>query len=232
MLIRQFFDHESYTYSYLIADTNEKVAAIIDPVLEKTALYQQTLLELGLHLVAVLDTHTHADHISANGKLRTLTGCKTYLGFESGSGCIDHGFLDGEIIKVGTVDITAISTPGHTDDSYSFHIQDKQQDYLFTGDTLLIRGSGRTDFQQGDAITQYSSIVDKLLVFPAQTIVYPGHDYQGRTQSTIGEEIQHNPRLQVKNAKEYAEIMNNLNLPEPKLMDIAVPANQACGNVR
>jgi glyoxylase-like metal-dependent hydrolase (beta-lactamase superfamily II) len=232
MLLRQYFDHESFTYTYLIADKQQKVAALIDPVSGKTSWYMELLAEMSLSLVAVLDTHTHADHISANGALRKLTNCKTYLGFEAASDCVDHGLLDGETILIGALSITAIKTPGHTDDSYSFHLHHEQQDYLFTGDTLLIRGSGRTDFQNGDAIAQYHSIKQKLLSYPDNTIIYPGHDYHGRMLSTVFEERHYNPRLQVNNAEQYADIMTELNLPSPKMMDVAVPANKACGQVK
>jgi glyoxylase-like metal-dependent hydrolase (beta-lactamase superfamily II) len=243
MLIRQFIDHTSFTYTYLIVDEATKQAALIDPVLENAALYVQTINELGATLNSTFDTHTHADHITASGELRALTGCKTYLGFESNSTCIDHKLVDGEIIQLGNIAIKAIYTPGHTDDSYSFYVENTKNvigegvnlegknGYIFTGDTLLIKGSGRTDFQQGDALLQYNSLFKKILTYSDETIVYPGHDYQGRTQSTIGEEKRFNPRLQINNAEEYAEIMDNLNLPEPKLMDIALPANISCGKV-
>lgn len=231
MFLRQYFDHESYTYTYLIADAQQQVAVLIDPVKDKAQWYIQLLNELNFTLIGVLDSHTHADHISASGQLRELTSCKTYLGFEALSDCVDDSFSDGDVIWVGDIAINTIHTPGHTSDSYCFHVHDQQQDYLFTGDTLLIRGSGRTDFQQGNAIAQYHSIFDKLFAFPDNTIVYPAHDYQGRMLSTLAEEKQFNPRLQVTSADEYAAIMGALNLPSPKLMDVAVPANQACGKV-
>ena len=231
MILRQLFDHESYTYTYLIADTATAKAALIDPVDTKTDDYIKLLAELNLTLVAVLDTHTHADHISAMGALRDKTGCITMLGAQSHSACVSQTFTDGQLIAVGELNVQAIHTPGHTDDSYSFALTHAGQTYLFTGDTLLIRGSGRTDFQQGDAHQQYHSIFAKLLSYGDNAIVYPGHDYKGWTQSTIGEEKANNPRLQVSNANEYAEVMNNLKLPNPKMMDIAVPANQKCGKL-
>ncbi len=232
MLFRQYFDHESYTYTYLIADPDSGEAALIDPVQDKTEFYLQQLGELKLTLAQVLDTHTHADHISANGLLRERTQCKTLLGVESQSTCVDRRFTHGDIIEVGALRITALHTPGHTDDSYSFHLNVQGQDYLFTGDTLLIRGSGRTDFQNGNAHEQYHSIKDILLSYPDTTLIYPGHDYQGRTVSTVAEERAHNPRLQVRDSNAYAELMAGLKLASPKMMDVAVPANQACGQSR
>lgn len=230
MIIRQYFDHDSYTYTYLLADLNQGVAAIIDPVIEQVELYIEELNALGLALKYALDTHTHADHITATGVLRERTGCITILGQESQSECVDRRVGDKEKIVLGEVIIKALHTPGHTDDSYSYYVDTDSEQHIFTGDTLLIRGSGRCDFQNGDARQQYSSLFDTLLQLPKSTIVHPGHDYRGRTESTIDEERQHNPRLQVANADEYFELMASLNLPNPKLMDIAVPANQACGN--
>lgn len=231
MILRQLFDHESYTYTYLIADTATAKAALIDPVDTKIEDYIKLLEQLHLTLVVVLDTHTHADHISAMGILRDKTGCVSMLGAQSRSACVSQTFTDGQLIAVGDLTLQAIHTPGHTDDSYSFALTHAAQTYLFTGDTLLIRGSGRTDFQQGDARQQYHSIFAKLLGYGDNAIVYPGHDYKGWNQSTIGEEKANNPRLQVSSADEYAEIMNNLKLPNPKMMDIAVPANQKCGKL-
>ena len=231
MLFRQLFDQASYTYTYLLADESSAQAVLIDPVVEKTDDYLRLLSELGLSLKAVLDTHTHADHISAMGALREKTQCLTLLGEQSRSECVSQTFHDGEVVNIGTLNITAIHTPGHTDDSYSFVVKDVDKTLLFTGDTLLIRGSGRTDFQQGDALQQYHSIFNKLLAYGDDAIIYPGHDYKGWTTSTVGEEKRNNPRLQVNSAQQYAEIMNNLKLPNPKLMDVAVPANQRCGKV-
>lgn len=229
MLFRQLFDQASYTYTYLIADESE--AVFIDPVVEKVDDYLRLLKELDLNLTAVLDTHTHADHISAMGALREKTQCLTLLGEQSKSECVSQTFTDGEIIPVGNLALTAIHTPGHTDDSYSFMLKHNGEIRLFTGDTLLIRGSGRTDFQQGDALQQYHSIFNKLLVYGDDAVVYPGHDYRGWTVSTVGEERRNNPRLQVNSAEEYAVIMNNLKLANPKMMDVAVPANQKCGKL-
>jgi len=231
MIRRQYFDRESSTYTYLIADPASSEAALIDPVLERTEQYLKILEELGLSLKFVLDTHTHADHISAAGELRRLTSCKTVLGAQSASDCVDVLLRGDETLDVGELELKALYTPGHTDDSYCFELYVDQRFYLFTGDTLLIRGTGRTDFQNGNAQDQYQSLTDILLKYPDDAVVFPGHDYNGCTQSTIGEERRFNPRLQVVDANAYRELMDALNLPDPKLMDIAVPANQACGDV-
>jgi sulfur dioxygenase len=226
MIFRQLFDSTSSTCSYLLAARPGGEALLIDPVLEHVERYEQLIHELGLKLVVSIDTHTHADHITGLGKLRAETGCHTALSAESKAECVDIHVREGEKIRVDGLSLEAIYTPGHTDDSYSFLMNDR----VFTGDTLLIRGSGRTDFQNGNPYAAYDSLFNKLLKLPEQTLVYPGHDYKGWTVSTIGEERAHNPRLQVKSAAEYAELMNSLNLPSPKLMDIAVPANRACGD--
>ncbi|MES2823013.1 MAG: MBL fold metallo-hydrolase [Pseudomonadota bacterium] len=231
MIFRQLFDAESSTYTYLLGDATSRQALLIDPVLKSVNAYLQLLRELNLTLAYVLDTHTHADHITASGKLRELTGCTTFLGEESHSHCVSKTLSDGEKISLGKLTITALYTPGHTDDSYSFVITDNDQTYLFSGDTLLIRSTGRTDFQKGNAIEQYRSIFNKLLTLPDSTWVYPAHDYKGWMVSTIAEEKQHNPRLQLPNENDYAEFMNTLKLPDPKMMDIAVPANRSCGQI-
>ena len=229
MIFRQLFEQESSTYTYLIGCEKTRKAALIDTVKSEVPQYIQLLRELNLTLVYALDTHTHADHITGAGALRDLTGCTTLLGEEANSTCVSHALRDGEKIPVGELTFTALHTPGHTDDSYTFHLIDGDEQYVFTGDTLLIRGTGRTDFQKGSARDQYQSLFGKLLLLPETTWVYPGHDYKGWTRSTIGEEKAHNPRLQVKDVAAYVELMNNLTLPNPKLMDIAVPANRACG---
>lgn len=229
MIFRQLFEHESSTYTYLIGCSQTRAAVLIDTVKSQLPMYLQLLAELNLNLVAVLDTHTHADHITAAGALRDATGALTYLGAEANSDCVSKPLHHEAIIPVGQLAITALHTPGHTPDSYSFILKAGGQTYAFTGDTLLIRGTGRTDFQNGSAQSQYSSLFNCLLQLPPDTWVYPGHDYKGWTVSTIAEEKAHNPRLQVKTAAEYVKLMNELNLPNPKLMDVAVPANQACG---
>lgn len=230
MLFRQLFEQSSSTYTYLIADNDTKEALLIDPVIDETEGYVQLLNELGLTLKIAMDTHTHADHITAMGKLREKTDCQTYIGEQAHSSCANGSFHDGSKIHLGKLVLTALHTPGHTDDSYCFVLDHADQTYLFTGDTLLIRGTGRTDFQNGSANDQYQSLFDKLLRFPDDTWVYPAHDYKGWLVSTIGEEREHNPRLQVKDVAAYKHIMDNLNLPNPKMMDVAVPANRACGN--
>jgi len=230
MIFRQLFHSESSTYTYLLADENSRDAVIIDPVLDEIDNYLLLLNQLNLTLTTCIDTHTHADHITAAGELRERTACKTMLGEQSHSDCITATFKDGDSIAFGNHKLLVLHTPGHTDDSYSFFLQGPSRGLLFTGDTLLIRGTGRTDFQNGDAADQYNSLFSILLKYPEDTCVYPGHDYKGWTSSTIGEEKRHNPRLQVKSREGYVQQMNQLKLPNPKLMDIAVPANQACGN--
>ncbi|WP_068828470.1 MBL fold metallo-hydrolase [Pseudomonas sp. BMS12] len=228
MLFRQLFDADSSTYSYLLADSGE--ALLIDPVKDKLDDYLRLLSELQLRLVLAVDTHTHADHITALGELRTATGCRSGFGQESGSACASFTFRDGECLGFGARELIAWHTPGHTDDSYCFLLPaDAQRPArVFTGDTLLIRGTGRTDFQNGDARAQWQSL-QRLLSLPGETEVCPGHDYRGWTRSSIAEEAAHNPRLQVADVEAYVELMNNLKLPNPKLMDIAVPANRGCG---
>ncbi|MFT4553204.1 MAG: sulfur dioxygenase [Chlamydiales bacterium] len=225
MIFRQLFDSSSSTYTYLIASGKGREAIIIDPVLEHTALYIKLIQELNLQLVISLDTHTHADHITASGSLSKQTNCARALGENTKAECVTMRVKEGEKINVDGVTLETLYTPGHTDDSYSFFMGDR----VFTGDTLLVRGTGRTDFQCGDSHQQYDSIFNKLLKLAPNTLVYPAHDYKGMTVSTIEEEKLFNPRLQVNSSDEYAAIMDNLNLANPKLMDIAVPANMKCG---
>ena len=230
MILRQLFDRETYTYTYLIGDESTKQACLIDPVIEQMPFYLQLLKELDLSLILALDTHIHADHITALGKLRDATGCDTIIGSKGDVTCATEGFEDNKTLCIGSYDITILKTPGHTDDSYSFYVEDGPNKYLFSGDALLIRGTGRTDFQNGDPYKLYDSLHNKLLKLDSDTIVFPGHDYKGWTRSTIGEEKAHNPRLQISNPDDFAQHMNNLNLPDPKWMDVAVPANLSCGN--
>ena len=225
MIFRQLFDSVSCAYTYLIASRRGGEALIIDPVLEKVDRYLQLLDELDLKLVKALDTHVHADHITGLGALRDRTRCITVMGQESGVDVVSQRVSDGDRIDIEGLSLAAIYTPGHTDDSYCFLMGDR----VFTGDTLFIRGTGRTDFQHGDARAQYDSIFNKLLTLPSETLVYPGHDYKGDTVSTIGEEKAFNPRLQVTCAEDYDQIMDNLDLPDPKQMDVAVPANLRVG---
>ncbi len=225
MLFRQLYDLDTGTYTYLLAARPGGEAVIIDPVLEQINAYLQLLRELDVRLVKAIDTHTHADHVTAMGQLRDTTGCVTIMGEQTKAECVSQRVKDGEIIAVDGLTLRALYTPGHTNESYSFLMDDR----VFTGDTLLIRGTGRTDFQNGDARAQYDSLFNKLLKLPEDTLVYPGHDYKGWTVSTIGEEKRYNPRLQVSSVEAYVNIMNDLKLPNPKYMDVAVPANLACG---
>lgn len=227
MLFRQLYDLDTGTYTYLLAARPGGEAVIIDPVLEQINAYLQLLRELDVRLVKAIDTHTHADHVTAMGQLRDTTGCVTIMGEQTKAECVSLRVKDGEHIAVDGLTLQALYTPGHTDESYSFLMDDR----VFTGDTLLIRGTGRTDFQNGDARAQYDSLFNKLLKLPEDTLVYPGHDYKGWTVSTIGEERRYNPRLQVSSVEAYVNIMNNLKLPNPKYMDVAVPANLACGQL-
>lgn len=228
MLFRQLFDAASSTYSYLLADAGE--ALLIDPVKEHLDDYLRLLGELDLRLTLAIDSHTHADHITALGDLREATGCRSGFGVQSGSRCASFTFAEGDRLTVGECELVVWHTPGHTDDSYCFLLPgtDQQPGKLFTGDTLLIRSTGRTDFQNGDARAQWHSL-QRLLSLPGNTEVWPAHDYRGWTCSSIAEEVAHNPRLQVADIEAYAQLMGNLKLPNPKLMDIAVPANRACG---
>ena len=225
MLFRQLFERDSSTYTYLIAGRTGGEALLIDPVRAELSQYLRLIDELDLRLVFAIDTHVHADHITALGDLRTETSCATLMGAQSKAECVSRKISDGERLRIDGLELRALYTPGHTDDSYSFVMNDR----VFTGDTLLIRGTGRTDFQNGDAGAQYESLFGKLLQLPEQTLVYPAHDYKGWTVSTIAEERAHNPRLQVRSKQEYIELMQGLRLPNPRLMDIAVPANLACG---
>ena len=225
MLFRQLYDSVSSTYSYLIASRRGGEALIIDPVLERVDRYIQLLRELDLKLVKAVDTHVHADHITGLGELRDRTQCITIMGEHSGVDVVSMRVADGDRIDIEGVSLGVIYTPGHTSDSYSFQTDDR----VFTGDTLLIRGTGRTDFQNGDARAQYQSIFGRLLKLPDETLVYPAHDYKGDMVSTIAEERAFNPRLQVKSVDEYVDLMNNLKLPNPKMMDVAVPANLHIG---
>ena len=229
MIFRQLFDSESSTYSYLLGDEVTREALLIDPVLEKTQEILALISQLDLTLVLAIDTHTHADHITGLGALREQIGCKTMMGRQSLADCLSATFTDGDEIDIGKISLEVIYSPGHTDDSYSFYAP--KQAILFSGDTLLIRGTGRTDFQNGDAHAQYDSLYNRLLTLPEDTTVYPGHDYKGWTSSTLKEEKQHNPRLQFSDKESYVDFMMNLQLPSPTLMDIAVPANQACGTL-
>jgi len=231
MIFRQLFDRESSTYSYLLGDERTREALLIDPVVDSTEQNLALLEQLGLTLKLAVDTHTHADHITGLGALRERTGCATMMGSQSLANCLSKTFADGDQLTVGDIKLEVLYTPGHTDDSYSFYLPRTDGGMLFSGDTLLIRGSGRTDFQNGSAEQQYQSLFNRLLQLPENTAVYPGHDYKGWLVSSIGEEKRHNPRLQVADQHAYISLMSALKLPNPKLMDIAIPANQSCGAV-
>ena len=221
MIFEQLFDVKSSTYTYIISSGKGREALIIDPVVENTDEYIKLLKNLDLKLVKVIDTHIHADHISGLNELSKRTKCSKIMGEKSKSEVLDIRVKDNEKIKIENIELTSIYTPGHTDCSYSFLMKDR----VFTGDTLLINGTGRTDFQSGSPYDAYNSLFNKLLKLPHETLVYPAHDYNGKKYSTIEKEKSNNPRLQVSSAEEYAEIMNNLNLASPKMIKIAVPAN-------
>lgn len=232
MLFRQLFDAETGSYTYLIGSSNSREAVIIDPVSTQLDQYLQLLKELDLTLAKAFDTHTHADHITALGALRDKTGCVTVMGEFTAAECVSQKVADNELIEVDDIVFQAIYTPGHTNESFSFvWKRPNQPDAVFTGDVLLYRGTGRTDFQAGDAHKSWQSITERLFALPDDTVVYAAHDYKGWTQSTIAEERQHNPRLAGKTEQQYVDIMNNLNLPNPKMMDTTVPANLSCGKL-
>jgi len=221
MIFNQFFDDVSCTYTYLLSSGKGREALIIDPVLEKTSEYILYLKKLDLKLVKVIDTHIHADHISGLKELHKQTDCANIMGEQSPSEVVNIKVKDNEKIKIENVELISMYTPGHTDCSYSFLMKDR----IFTGDTLLINGTGRTDFQNGNPVDQYHSLFDRILKLPEKTFVYPAHDYKGNKVSTIGDEKRNNPRLKVKSADQYTILMNSLNLDNPKMMDVAVPAN-------
>ena len=225
MIFRQVFDNKSSTYTYLIASAKGREAVIIDPVIENVESYIKLLNELDLKLVKVIDTHIHADHVTGASKLKLATNCSTIMGEHTPADAVEIKVKDDEIIKIDQIEIKAMYTPGHTSDSYSFLMDN----YLFSGDTLLINGTGRTDFQNGSSKDAYNSIFNRLLKLPEDTTLYPGHDYNGKVSSTIGNEKKFNPRLQVNNIDEYVELMSKLNLAKPKLIDINVSRNIKLG---
>ena len=225
MIFKQLFDTKSSTYTYLIASAKGREALIIDPVIENVDSYINLLNELELKLVKVIDTHIHADHVTGASKLKNISKCSTIMGDHSPANTVDIKIKDDEYIHLDSLKIRAMYTPGHTSDSYSFLMDN----YLFSGDTLLINGTGRTDFQNGNAKDAYNSIFNKLLKLPEETLLYPAHDYKGEKVSTIGKEKKQNPRLQVKSADEYVEIMNNLNLKKPDEIDFNVSRNIKLG---
>ena len=221
MIFEQIFDVKSSTYTYIISSGKGREGLIIDPVIENTDIYLKFMNSMDLKLVKVIDTHIHADHITGLNELHKRTNCLKIMGKNSKSEVIDLRVKENDKINIENLEFKTIYTPGHTDCSYSFLLKDK----IFTGDTLLINGTGRTDFQNGDARAQYDSLFNKILKLPEDTKVYPAHDYNGQKYSTIAKEKNNNPRLQVNSLDEYVDIMSNLNLANPKMMDIAVPAN-------
>ena len=225
MILKQVFDNKTSTYTYLIASAKGREAVIIDPVLENVDEYIQLLNELDLKLVKVIDTHIHADHVTGASKLKQVTNCTTLMGEHTPADAVEIKVKDNELIKIDSLKIKSLYTPGHTSDSYSFLLDN----YLFSGDTLLINGTGRTDFQNGNSKDAYNSLFNNILKLPEETLVYPGHDYNGKFSSTIGNEKKFNPRLQVKSVDEYVEIMSNLNLSKPEMMDSNVSKNIQLG---
>jgi glyoxylase-like metal-dependent hydrolase (beta-lactamase superfamily II) len=225
MIFKQIFDTKSSTYTYIIASAKGREAVIIDPVLENVDEYIQLLNELDLKLVKVIDTHIHADHVTGASKLKQATNCATLMGEHTPADAVEIKVKDNELIKIDGLKIKSLYTPGHTSDSYSFLLDN----YLFSGDTLLINGTGRTDFQNGSSKDAYNSLFNNILKLPEETLVYPGHDYNGKFSSTIGNEKKFNPRLQVKSVDEYVEIMSNLNLSKPEMMDSNVSKNIQLG---
>ena len=225
MIFKQVFDQKSSTYTYLIASAEGREALIIDPVLENVADYIKILKELNLKLVKVIDTHIHADHVTGASKLKDLTKCSTIMGEHTPAEAVEIKVKDDEYIQLDNLKIKAMHTPGHTSDSFSFLMNN----YLFSGDTLLINGTGRTDFQNGNSKDAYNSLFNRILKLPDETLLYPAHDYKGETVSTIGKEKKFNPRLQVSNVEEYIDIMNNLNLKKPAEIDFNVASNIRLG---
>jgi|TARA_Y100000385_G_scaffold47813_1_gene44332 glyoxylase-like metal-dependent hydrolase (beta-lactamase superfamily II) len=227
MIFKQVFDKKSSTFTYLIASSEGREALIIDPVIENVDNYIQLLNELDLKLVKVIDTHIHADHVTGASKLKDKTKCITIMGDHTPADSVEIKVKDGELIKLDQLELRAIYTPGHTSDSFSFLMNN----YLFSGDTLLINGTGRTDFQNGNAKDAYDSIFNKLLKLPDETLLYPAHDYKGENVSTIGKEKKLNPRLQVENVNQYIEIMNDLNLQKPVSLDFNISSNLKLGAI-
>ena len=225
MILKQVFDNKTSTYTYLIASAKGREALIIDPVLENVDEYIQLLKKLDLKLVKVIDTHIHADHVTGASKLKQATNCTSIMGEHTPAAAVEIKVKDNELIKIDGLKIKSLYTPGHTSDSYSFLLDN----YLFSGDTLLINGTGRTDFQNGSSKDAYHSLFNNILKLPEETLVYPGHDYNGKFSSTIGNEKKFNPRLQVKSVDEYVEIMSNLNLSKPEMMDSNVSKNIQLG---
>ena len=227
MIIRQLFDDVSGTYSYLLWDVESRDAVMIDPVLERSERDIELIRELELNLLFSLETHVHADHVTGAGRLREAFGCRIAVHAHAGMACADLGLSDGDLLEVGRESLRVLHTPGHTNTDICYYGNGQ----VFTGDALLIRGTGRTDFQSGDPGVAYDSITQRLYVLPDETLVLPGHDYEGRTASTIGEEKRLNPRIRSGTTRdEYIHLMSALDLPKPKRIDTALPGNLACGS--
>lgn len=224
MNVRQLFDHDTFTFSYLLVDRESLHAALIDPVREQLERDLRLIAELGVTLRWVLETHVHADHVTSAASLAEHTGART-ASSRRGAACAMEHLQDGDVVHFGDTSLHVLETPGHTHDSLSFYTPG----HVFTGDALLVRGTGRTDFQNGSASALYDSITQKLFTLPGDTRVWPGHDYRGHTQSSIGEERRCNPRLAGKSREEFCALMSQLELAPPKRIDVAVPANLACG---
>jgi glyoxylase-like metal-dependent hydrolase (beta-lactamase superfamily II) len=232
MLFRQLFEPQSSTYTYLIACEQSGEAALIDPVLETVERDLQIIGELGLSLRITIETHIHADHVTGASRLRDRTGCRCALPEKSGAERVDVPVREGEAIQVGRLELQPLYTPGHTDDHHCYFIDSGSSGRVFTGDALLIDGCGRTDFQNGNPATLYRSIHEKIFSLPDDTLVFPGHDYQQRHVSSVAQERERNPRLGGgRTLDEFVAIMTGLNLPQPKKIDVAVPANRQCGQV-
>jgi len=224
-IFRQLFDKETSTYTYLLGDKESKEAILIDPVIEHANRDYQLVKDLGLNLKYAINTHMHADHVTGTGELKKITHCKSIISKASGAKADIH-INENDTINFGSYALQVLSTPGHTNGCVTYYFKDKNM--AFTGDALLIRGCGRTDFQEGSADTLYESVHGKILSLPDDTLLYPAHDYKGHMVTTVDEEKRLNPRL-TKSKEEFVKIMDNLNLPYPKFIDKALPANKVCG---
>ena len=230
MIFRQLFDTATWTYTYLLADPETREAVLIDSVREKADRDIKVIEELGLNLLYTLETHVHADHITGASALREHFSSKSVVSARAGAACADVQADDGDLITFGSYTVEIRATPGHTAGCLTFVVRDGEEVYAFTGDAIFVRGCGRTDFQQGDANTLYRSVHEKIFTLPEHTRIYPGHDYRGHSATTVAEEKQHNPRLNLGVSEEsFVEIMSSLNLANPRLIDVAVPANMVCG---
>jgi glyoxylase-like metal-dependent hydrolase (beta-lactamase superfamily II)/rhodanese-related sulfurtransferase len=230
MILKQLFDADTWTYSYLLADEASREAILIDPVIERVDRDLKLIDELGLELKYVLDTHVHADHVTGAGELRQRTGAKTGVAKVMGVACADMALEHGDSLRFGEQELEARATPGHTSGCMTYVVEHQGQTLAFTGDALFVRGCGRTDFQQGDSATLYDSVHEQIFSLPEDTVIYPGHDYRGHTSTSVAEEKALNPRLKVENSKDdFVKIMGELKLANPRLMDVAVPANLGCG---